>query len=133
MRIALIQNSIVVNVIVASDTWVAPVGYVAVTLPEGSTVGIGDVYDGFGNFAKALPPPSSPIMSRLAFMRRFTSEERIAVRQAALQNVVLADAQELLSLAQEVNLEDPDTVNTVQYMVMLSLLTPERGAEILTP
>lgn len=133
MRVALIQNSTVVNVIVASEDWTAPAGYIAYALPEGSTVGIGDIYDGFGGFAKAAPPIPSPIMSKLTFMRRFTTEERIAIRQAALQNVILADAQELLSLALEIDLNDPDTVNTIGYMIMLGLLTPERGTEILTP
>jgi hypothetical protein len=133
MRIALIQDSIVVNVIIASETWTAPDGYIAYPLPEGSTVGIGDVYDGVDGFAKAASPAPSAIMSKLTFMRRFTPEERIAIRQAAVQDVVLADAQELLNLALEIDLNDPDTVRTLQYMTFLGLVTAERATEILTP
>lgn len=43
------------------------------------------------------------------------------------------EAQEETKLALEIDLNDPDTVRTLQYMTFLELVTAERATEILTP
>jgi len=78
----------------------------------------------------ASPPPER-IITKLEYLRRFTSNERIAIRTAALSNAVLNDYMALLELAQEVNLDDPDTVSACQMLEQAGLIGAGRAAEIL--
>lgn len=79
----------------------------------------------------APPTGSTPAMSKLAFLRRFTAAERIAIR--ASPNPVVVDFMGLLDLADEVRTDDPDTSQGVQYLEVLGLLSPGRAVNILTP
>jgi len=92
--------------------------------------GPGDLYDGT-NFSHPPPVvlPPQPI-TRLEFLRRFTPEQRIAIR--ASQDPVIIDGNELLALAEEVRLDDPDTVRLVNYMVQQGLITQADADQILS-
>lgn len=68
-------------------------------------------------------PPPSRTLTTLAFMERLPKEERIAIRQAAQTDANLADWLDLLRAAQEVDLDDPRTVEGVEAMVIAGLLT----------
>jgi hypothetical protein len=57
-----------------------------------------------------LPP--GPV-TRLEFLRRFSAQQRIAIRAA--NDPVIVDGLQLLDLAEDVNLQDPDTVYFVNY------------------
>ena len=72
--------------------------------------------------------PADPI-TKLAFLRRFTAEERIAIR--ASLDPVIVDFLSLLDLAQEVVTTDPDTQAGIEYLVAQGLLTLERAELIL--
>jgi hypothetical protein len=74
--------------------------------------------------------PRMPI-TRLAFMRRFPTEKRIAIREAAKTDPVLNDAMALLDLAQDVDLDDVDTRRLVSYLQALGLITADDVAVIL--
>lgn len=80
--------------------------------------------------SEAVVLPKEPI-TRLTFLRRLTPEQRIAIRTAAKTNVVLEDALALLDAAQDVRVDDPDTVAFVGYCVLLGLLTPADQTNIL--
>lgn len=69
-------------------------------------------------------------MTPHAFLELFTPQERIGIRTAAKTDVVIEDYLDLLSKANEVNLDSTNTVNGVGYLVMQGLLTAARGAEI---
>lgn len=129
-RIAIIENGVVVNIILADPGWLADNGLNGIVIPDDLTVSIGWLWNG-DSFAQPAPDPASPVMSRLAFMRRFTMQERIAIRAAVPTDPVLADVNALLELAQEVSLDDPDTQMAIGYMTQLGILTAERAAEIL--
>lgn len=77
------------------------------------------------------PPAPSPPLSPLAFLRRFTAAERVTVR--ASTDPYVQDFYRLLDRAAEVRLDDPDTVEGVDYLVQAGLLTSARAAEILAP
>ena len=78
-------------------------------------------------------PPSikgaaEPI-TKLTFLRRFTAEERIAIRASIDPGIV--DFMTLLDLAEEVTATDPDTQAGIEYLVAQGLLTLERAEMIL--
>ncbi|MBK8872355.1 MAG: hypothetical protein IPN19_15315 [Elusimicrobia bacterium] len=73
----------------------------------------------------ARPAP----LTQLAFLRRFTAEERIACR--ASSDPVVQDFLHLLGLAQDVRLDDADTVAGVNYLESLGLLAEGRAAAVL--
>lgn len=76
------------------------------------------------------PPEQKELqLTKLQFLRRFTSAERIAIR--ASTNPVIIDFMTLLDLAQDVRLDDPDTVAGVNYLESLNLIGEGRAAEIL--
>ena len=76
--------------------------------------------------------PSGPrTMTKLEYLRRFTVEERVAIRAAAEQNAVLADYLQLMELAQDINTGDPDTVAAVTMLEQAGLIAPGRANEVL--
>lgn len=107
----------VLNTIVLADpgAWTPPAGcsvrpYVAPPTPE---------------------PEITPllVLTQLAFLRRFTAEERIAIRASA--DPVVQDFLHLLGLAQDIRLDDADTVAGVGYLESLGLLAVGRAAVVL--
>lgn len=70
-------------------------------------------------------------VSKVEYLRRFTSDERIAIRQAATVSPVLDDYLEMLKLAEEINLDDADTMAAVNMLEHGGLLSAGRAAEIL--
>lgn len=79
--------------------------------------------------------PALREISGVAYLRRFTQAERIAIRGAASQSAVLDDYLKLLdaTIAQGgiVNLDDDDTVAAVALLEQVGLIAAGRGAEIL--
>jgi hypothetical protein len=71
------------------------------------------------------------ILSKLEFLRLFKTEERITLRTVAKTNPVVEDYMQLLELAEEINLDDEDTVGGVQMMEQAGLLGEGRAAEVL--
>lgn len=70
-------------------------------------------------------------LTKLQFLRRFTSEERIAIRELAKTNGIVFDAMELLNMAEYISVTDPDTITLINYLVYVGILSPERAQEIL--
>lgn len=77
------------------------------------------------------PEPAGKVMTKLEYLRRFTQDERIAIRTVAASNTVLADYMALLELAQEVDTNDPDTQAAVMMLEGAGLIASGRGVEIL--
>ena len=78
------------------------------------------------------PPPETPRemqLTKLQFLRLFTTAERIAIR--ASSDPVIVDFLQLLDLAQDVRLDDPDTVQGVHYLEAEGLIAHGRAHEIL--
>lgn len=75
--------------------------------------------------------PINRTLTKLEYLRRFTVEERVAIRAAAEQNAVLADYLALMELAQEINTGDPDTIAAVQMLEQAGLIATGRAQEIL--
>ena len=71
------------------------------------------------------------VVTKLAYLRRFTSEERVGIRAAAKANAILEDYLALLELSDEINLDDQDTLSAVQMLEGAGLIGAGRAAEIL--
>ena len=136
MRYLLIKNNSVVNSIEAESDFISTLtGYDYIIQSE-----IGGI--GYSYINEELTPPEVPeiitptpepvlIISKLEFLRRFTAEERIAIR--ASTNPIIVDFMELLNLAENVRLDDADTIAGVNYLESIALLAVGRAAIILTP
>lgn len=81
--------------------------------------------------AGPVSPATGAVFSKLAYLRRFTQEERIAIRTAATQSPALADYLALLELAEEIDTRDADTIAAVHLLEQLGLLADGRALEIL--
>jgi hypothetical protein len=84
------------------------------------------------------PDPADRILTKLAFRRRFTLEERIACDSAPENESLPASARAALktmatdlALAEEVSLDDPDVVAGIGLLAQLGLITQARAQEIL--
>lgn len=76
------------------------------------------------------PPPRVSILTPLAFLRRFTTQERKAIRKSTDGNV--EDFLYLLErVSGEVDLDDPDTISGLTYLTAIGLLAAGRKEEIL--
>jgi hypothetical protein len=133
MDVFLIKDGIVENCICADSTERAlefyP-DYICIErVGELTQFGPGDLYDG-NNFSKApvVVVPPGPV-SRLDFLRSFTAQQRISIRAA--NDPVIVDALQLLDLAEDVNLQDPDVVYFVNYCATQEYITQAAANRIL--
>jgi hypothetical protein len=71
------------------------------------------------------------VITRLAFLNRFTADERIAIRAAAAQSPAIADYLAMLDAAQDVDLTDARTIGGANALEAAGLIGEGRAAEIL--
>ncbi|WP_232216410.1 hypothetical protein [Methylobacter marinus] len=69
--------------------------------------------------------------SKYEFLNLFTQAERLAIRTAAKNDVVIEDFLSLLSEAPAVYLTNPDVIAGINYFVQAELLTQDRATEVL--
>lgn len=79
------------------------------------------------------PPdaPRSRILTRLAFMRRFTDAELATIYTAEEQGVVLKVWLDKFRLAEEISLDDPEIIAGVNGLEQMGILAAGRAAEVL--
>ena len=70
-------------------------------------------------------------ITKLAFLNRFTSDERIGIRTAAAQSPAIADYLAMLDAAQDIDLTDARTIGGVQALEDAGLIGEGRATEIL--
>lgn len=80
---------------------------------------------------QSTEPSSSRVLTKLQFLNRFTNEELAAVYTAAKTNVLIEVFLDKLKLAQEISLDDPQTVGGLQSLVAAGLLSEARVQEVL--
>lgn len=79
--------------------------------------------------AVAAVIPASRVLSKWDFRSRFTFSERMAITASA--DVGVITIREDLTIAAEVDMDDPAVGLSLDYLISLKLLTAERKAEIL--
>jgi len=79
------------------------------------------------------PPPPPPVdeLHKVDFLRLFTQAERMAIREAAADNPLIADYQHMLDAATVVRLSDPDIQTGVPLLELGGLIGMGRTAQIL--
>ncbi len=83
------------------------------------------------------PEPADPVPVPLRvvtpreFRLRFTAQEQAAIMAAAMQDVDVLAWRLAAAEAQEVDLDHPDTVAGVQFLVARGLITASRAGELL--
>ena len=133
MDVFLIKNGVIENCICADSTERALMFYPDHTCIERAgnlnQYGPGDLYDGT-DFSKAPVVVVPPVpVSRLEFLRSFTAQQRIAIRAA--NDPVIVDALQLLDLAEDVHLQDPDVVYFVNHCADQGYITQADSDRIL--
>lgn len=93
-------------------------------------------YEGEGFFPftpepTPAPEPAPVPMNKIDFLRLFLQGERIAIREAAKVNPIIADYQDMLDAAGVVLLTDPDIVAGVPLLETAGLLGAGRAVKIL--
>lgn len=130
---ALINNGIVENVIMADADFIATLtGYE--NKIEVTDVGVGWLFDGT-NFTQPEAVTTAPVAkqyTQLEYQTLFTIDELVAIEVAAETNATLRVLQRMQQAATYITLDDPRTIQGMQILVSLSLLTQARYDEILT-
>lgn len=75
--------------------------------------------------------PNNKSLTHLEFLRRFTSDERIAITQAGLSNTAIADYIKMLDVAKFISTTDSDVAAGVQALEAAGVIDVGRAAEIL--
>ncbi len=68
-------------------------------------------------------------LTRLEFSNRLTPQERVAI--AASTDPIVSDIMRMLNVAEYVNLDDPNTIQGINYFASINLITQSRIQEIL--
>ena len=82
--------------------------------------------------AQPTPPAPSRILTKLAWVDRFTDEEMAAIYTAAKVNIQVEVWLEKFKISQEVDLDDQRLIAGVQGLEAAGLLAEGRAAEILS-
>ncbi len=132
-RMALIRNGVVDNVIVATPEFA---GRYAADHDYDDFMLAGDASAGWlVDGGELVPPPSPepegppPPLTPLEFLRRFTDEERAGMVSSSDPNILNAIL--MIQVAQDVRVDDPATIQFVQYAEHAQLIAAGRAAEIL--
>jgi len=77
-------------------------------------------------------PPGDMRVTRLAFLQRFTLQERMTVRAARSTDPVVEDFMAMVDAATFIDLARPDTEDGVGYLVTKNHITADRAGVVLT-
>ena len=144
MKYALIKSINVENIIVAQSDFIETIRSEwdhIIQLDEDSPVGVGWTYDGSKFIKPEVPevpvfePEPTYIITRLAFLSRFTDAEAIAIDLASIGDTVEAAALRrclnVLNAANFIDLKDPKTAACMQVIESTGILSEGRSTVIL--
>ena len=128
MRLKILRNGSLVNVIEADSTWAAE-----------NFSGCQIVEEPLPTPSQTPAPPARRILSKLEFRRRFTMDELVKFDSPELflpnltdaQRATLRTMQRNFDVAGFIDLDDPLLVQGLSLMVQYGLITQERVNQIL--
>jgi hypothetical protein len=130
MRYAEVLNNTVINIVESSPEFIWPFETELVELNQDEFCEPGFIYmpEETPRFIKQT---TTKVFTSYQFMLRLTPEERASIRASALTDVIVADFLQLAQAAQEIETSNPITIQGMDYLVMLGLLSEQRKNEIL--
>lgn len=134
MNIALINNRIVENIIVADLEFAEQLGFEQVIDVTDIFCSIGWLYDGTTFTEPILPiiePIKITILTPYEFLKRFTTEERKAIKAATFTNPDIDDLWTMFTIAKDIDLRNTDTTEGVNALESAGILATGRAEEIL--
>ena len=133
MRHAIIKDGIVINVALwdGETEWTPPEETIAISCPD--DVGPDWLYDGVNFTAPSYLENifTEAPLQKIDFLRLFTQEERIAIKEAAMTNPVVEDYQYMLDNSNVILLSDPDIQSDVSALEAIGVIGVGRAAQIL--
>lgn len=129
MKFVIVDNKIVTNIVISDQA------YELTWKPAAEEVGIGWIDNEDGTFTAPPPEPVIPeprkvILTHYEYMNRFTMDELRAIYTAAKTVVDIEIWLDKFKLAQEVNLDDPNTIDGLDKMETFQLIGVGRSSEI---
>lgn len=125
---AMIDDNLIATAVVATTELVSPANSMA--LSDYDTSIIGKQWNGTSwEDLIILSGNSTVTLTKLEFYRLFTQAERVAIYSST--DPLVLDFVRMMSMAQEVSMDDPDVVAGVNYLETLGLLAEGRAAEVL--
>ena len=93
---------------------------------------VDDNYPGHYREIPEPPPPPTWIISKLAMISRFTTDEYVGIITASKTDPVVQAWYDMFTVASKVDLKDQRCINGINMLVSKNLLTQARADEILT-
>lgn len=103
-----------------------------IEIPEADPDLIGMRWNGI-DFEPGPAPGPSPVLTRLAFLSRFTDAELAAIYTAAKSDIGVEIWLDKARAAQDIDLTDARTVDGLAMLVDKDLITQDRADVLLTP
>lgn len=75
--------------------------------------------------------PNPNVITKLSFRNKFTQSEKVAIYIAAESNIAIKVWLDDIMVAEEIDLNNSETINGVQSLEQLGLIAPNRANEIL--
>lgn len=72
---------------------------------------------------------SDNVLTKLQFLNKFTVQERIEISNST--DPIVMDIMRMFNIAEYINLSDSKTIQAVQYLISVDLLTLQRYNEII--
>lgn len=134
MKIALVNNNRVENIIEADLSFASLLGYEQIFEVIGSEIGIGWIYDGQNFMVPAIKDKTkSKPLTKFQFISRLTMGERLAIYTAENTNPTIKMWLEMFRICQEIEPDNPDTIQGVQMLEALGFIGVGRAEQILHP
>lgn len=79
----------------------------------------------------SFEPKIQRIVTKKDFLKRINPLEYVAIKSATVQNPIVDYYWQLFMLAEEINLDDPDTQTGLGLLSQIGLIAPHRVQEII--
>lgn len=123
------ERNIIRNVIAVSYGVISPA---YIPYPELDLTIVGKMWDDLSGTVVDNPYPEEILVTKFEFRELFTLEEKLALYEAAKTNTVIqVFMDDIASIKDDVDLTLPRTVDGLNYLVHLGLITVERVGQIL--
>ena len=148
-KYAIVENNIVTNIVMGDETY-GESNPLAVQIGKYDFIELGQKYNqeknafSFDNFVQPEPEPEpeppTTIYSKFGFRSRFTLQELVGIDNAGANPTLTPEQKGTLNtigknfeVASEIDLTHAQTIQGVEYLASVGLLTQERATQILTP